>query len=291
MEDHDAPRAAPLLSVVICTCNRSERLSDCLEALARNAASFAEPWEVIVVDNRSTDRTATLLDAWIAAGRLPLIAVSEPRVGLSNARNAALRVARGRLIAFTDDDCLVEPDWLRALRDAFAASPTADAIGGWVGLHDDQDAAVSIRTRPDACWIGDVASALATLIGCNFSIRAAVLRQVGDFDERLGAGSPARSGEDLDLFHRLIRAGARLRYDPSITVRHAHGRRDPTEVRRGYLIGRGAYYGKHILRGDAVVLRQAAREISAMVRARHGQGIRLLARGVWLRLAHRQKLE
>ena len=279
--------SAPLISVVIATRDRRESLTRCLDALAASGAGFAPGWQAIVVDNGSRDGTAQFLAERRLRNDLPLEVIVEDRPGLSFARNAGLARARGEIIAFTDDDCLVEPDWLTRLAAAYRETDAADAIGGWVGLHDPADLPVSIRISPYEVWITDCVHALAQLIGCNFSARAAALGRVGMFDPRLGAGSTAQSAEDLDLFHRMLRLGLRLRYDPTIRVLHAHGRRDPGALRRlqeGYVIGRGAFYAKHILAGDRRILLQSAREIAELARRGPRRLLKPLLRGAWLRV-------
>ena len=280
----------PRISVVIATRDRRDNLARCLAALASCGAGFSPSWQAIVVDNGSIDGTADLLGKYVAQGDLPLDVIVERRVGLAVARNAGLVRARGEIIAFTDDDCLVEPDWLTRIDDAYRTIEPADAIGGWVGLHDPADLPTSIRTARDAAWIEDGTHALTHLIGCNFSARAAAFRRVGMFDPRLGAGSLARSAEDLDLFHRMLRLGLRLRFDPTIRILHAHGRRDPIALRDlqdGYVMGRGALYAKHILAGDRSVLIQAAREVIDLARGDQRHFLKPLMRGAWLRLSGR----
>ncbi len=283
-------KSTPLISVVIATRDRRDSLARCLDALARNGAQFGAAWQTIVVDNGSSDGTAALLAQRQTRRDLALDVVAETQPGLAVARNAGLARAVGEIIAFTDDDCLVEQDWLAAMASAYRDTAAADAIGGWVGLHDPADLPTSIRISVEPVWITDSLHALAQLIGCNFSARAAAFRRVGLFDPRLGAGSPARSAEDLDLIHRMLRLGLRLRYDPSIRVRHAHGRRDPLALRRlqeGYVMGRGAFYAKHILAGDRGVLSQAAREIPRLACGTQRRLLKPLMRGAWLRMTGR----
>lgn len=282
--------ATPLISVVIATRDRRDSLTRCLDALATSGAQFGAAWQAIVVDNGSSDATAAFLAERRAQGDLPLDLVMEATPGLAVARNAGLAKARGEIIAFTDDDCLVEQDWLTSMATAYRETAAADAIGGWVGLNDPADLPISIRTALEPVWITDSMHALAQLIGCNFSARAAALRRVGPFDPLLGAGSAAQSAEDLDLFHRMLRLGLRLRYDPSMRLRHAHGRRDPLALRRlqdGYVMGRGAFYAKHIRAGDRGVLAQAACEIPRLARGKQRRLLKPLMRGAWLRMTGR----
>src|SRR5687767_259622 len=110
------------LTVAICTWNRSELLSKSLQQLTRMQQPCA-PWEVIVVNNGSTDETELVLDAFV--DRLPLRRVFEPAPGQSHARNAAVRQASGDYVIWTDDDVLVDAAWLIAYERAIKRWPEA----------------------------------------------------------------------------------------------------------------------------------------------------------------------
>lgn len=257
----------PRISVIVCTRDRVGRLDACLGQIAASGREAAVRWELVAVDNGSADGTREFLERWSRAVDHPIVVASEPRLGLSAARNAGVRAARGSVLAFVDDDCLVERAWMRALATAHDATPTPDLVGGRVDLDDQADASVAIRPFEDAMEIEDFGALSARLIGCNFSVNAASMRAVGEFDERLGAGTAAQAAEDFDLFYRLLRAGKRLRYDPTVRVRHAHGRRDPAHVaalRRGYVRGAGALYAKHLLAGDTDLLRRFYWDLRAL---------------------------
>src|SRR5215471_18449301 len=117
-----------MLSVCICTYNRAQSLARTLDTLAaQNGIDWATV-EVIVVDNNCTDDTADVVAA--AAARLPVRRVIEQAQGLANARNRALSVSRGPWIIFTDDDVLLEPDWLPSYAEAFEAFPEASFAAG-----------------------------------------------------------------------------------------------------------------------------------------------------------------
>jgi len=294
----------PNISVVLCTRNRRDSLARCLDSLARAADRAGLSWELVLVDNGSSDGTAELVAARQAAGDLPIGALAEARPGLARARNRGIAAAQGAIIAFLDDDCLVPPDWLALLAGVFHTGTDIDAIGGRVDLHDPSDWPTSIRPFPDGVQVVDLPTAFVRMIGCGFAARAAALRRVGPLDERLSAGTPAGSAEDLDLFFRLLKRGCRLRYEPAVRLEHAHGRARAEQLLplyRNYLIGRGAFYAKHLLRGEPAILRMAGRE--ALDLARGGlvalaaapsppalsawRQLGLLLLGGWLRLSGR----
>ena len=118
-------RAPDGLAVIVATRNRSADLERLLEGLTACAPPLGRPWELLVVDNGSTDDTPAVLAAF--RGRLPLRALREERAGKSRAVNAGIRAAPQPLLAFTDDDAIVGPSWLRAIERA--AGTHADALG------------------------------------------------------------------------------------------------------------------------------------------------------------------
>ena len=188
------PAADPAIdfSLILCTRNRAG-------ALARTFAAYealrtAARWEMIVVDNGSTDATGAVIAAQARAGRLPLVPVAEPRPGLARARNAGLRHAAGRIICFSDDDCYPAADFIDAWLHAFAASPL-DYAGGRVELFDPADAAVTIQTRREpAAFPPRRFIAPGAVHGANMVFRRATVAALGPFLEPFGlpGGVPPR---------------------------------------------------------------------------------------------------
>jgi len=238
---------APRLSIVLSTRDRAAFLPDALRALER--IESPAPWELIVVDNGSTDATPDVLRAFAASTRVAFRAVHEPRPGLSRARNAGWRAATADVIAFTDDDCYPAPDFVDAWLACFT-DPAVGYAGGRITLHDPADAPVTIQLLDTPVEFVPRTFARAGVIqGANMAARRTVLDALGGFDERLGAGTPFPS-EDLDFVSRAAAAGWAGRYDPRPSVAHHHRRRTPEQVealRRGYDLGRGAYYAKCLL--------------------------------------------
>lgn len=241
----------PVVSVIVCTRNRCAALAELLESLGRLSVPSDISWEVVVVDNGSTDGTALLLDS--AVRRLPLRRVFEQRKGLSRARNAGLRAATGEIVAFTDDDCIPSPEWLARIAEEFGRDAGLAGIGGRVELHDARDFPITIRTSRVREALTDAHQLPALMVGCNMAFRRWAMDAVGEFDITLGAGTPVGSAEDTDYIYRALLLGLRIEYVPDVLLAHNHGRRRieaVAQLKRSYARGRGALLTKYLLRAD-----------------------------------------
>jgi glycosyltransferase involved in cell wall biosynthesis len=216
-----------LLTLAICTRNRAARLRRLLEGLTRQHTVDA-PWEVLVVDNGSTDGTAAVAAGF--AGRLPLRHLCEPCIGLSNARNRAVEEAAGEVIVWVDDDVEVPESWLGAWVDGIRAHPGASFFGAGVRVVFDVEPPTWIR----ACW-----SRLAPLFaervvpvegglvdpgylpfGANFAVRTAVQRGAR-YDPSLGRrGTSVYGGEETTLLSALVQAGHEGRWIAGAELDH-----------------------------------------------------------------------
>jgi GT2 family glycosyltransferase len=233
----------------VCTRNRAESLRAFLLAASQLRRPPGWSMGLLVVDNGSTDTTRAVFQQ--EAPRLPMHAtiVTEPKPGLSAARNAALRISTADVIAFTDDDCLPQADWAEALSahlDQCLSVPTV--LGGRVELHNPQDLPMTINTSRIPRLVQTPTLELSSFLGCNMVIPRSVVQRVGGFDETLGAGARFHSAEDWDYLYRALCNGFVLKYCPDVVVFHNHGRRnarDRARLRRGYAIGAGALYWKH----------------------------------------------
>ncbi len=233
------PSAANLsVSVIVCTKNRPKELARCLRSLL---ATTDRPDEVIIVDNEPSASASR-----IVIESLPVIYVAESRPGLSRARNAGLREATGDIVAFTDDDTCVHPDWIRRLREAFD-SPQVMSVTGLV-LPSELDTPAKVAFEKG---MGGFSQGYQRIIydgefmertkrggtpvwrigaGANMAIRREAFDLVGGFDERLGAGA-AGCSEDSEFWYRLLAAGGQCRYEPAAVAFHYH-RSDFADLRR-----------------------------------------------------------
>ncbi|HSU94353.1 MAG TPA: glycosyltransferase [Gemmatimonadaceae bacterium] len=246
MSDAAAPLDPPLLSLIVCTRDRSGRLDAFFEALGRMRARAA--WELVIVDNGSTDDTPVRLEALAGSLEAPVTIVCEPRPGLGRARNVGVAAARGALLAFTDDDCYPAVDYIDSVAHAFADRERG-FIGGRILLYDAQDHPVTIRVDSTAIPIPPCSVVPTGLVqGANMAFRREVLERIGGFDDALGPGTPF-CNDDVDAVARASAAGFAGSFVPEPVVHHHHGRRDPAEISalwRSYDHGRGAYYAKCI---------------------------------------------
>ena len=254
--------APPFISVIIATRERPESLAACLRAFER--VSYPQ-YEIIVVDNApATEATRDLILGNFEAN--PCIRYArEEHPGLGWAHNCGLRYARGEIVAFTDDDVIVDVHWLSELLRGFAAEAMVGCVTGlvvpkeietsaqfWFEQHSGFNKGFRQRIfdlgahRPGDRLFPYRASMFGT--GANMAFRAGALRAVGGFDPVLGPGTPAKNCEDLDAYFRVIQAGYTLVYQPSALVRHVH-RTDYSALREQYFtygVGLTAYLTKCI---------------------------------------------
>ncbi|MES2521642.1 MAG: glycosyltransferase family A protein [Gemmatimonadota bacterium] len=240
----------PAIALVVCTRNRGAQLPVTLASHAAMRPSV--PWELVLVDNGSTDSTPALLRDFAARASFSVTLVHEPRPGLASARNAGVRAARAPLLAFTDDDCYPDHDLLDRWVECFA-DPAIGYAAGRILLHDPEDFPITIRTdlEPQTLRPGAFVEP-GFLQGANMAFRRELLRELGGFDPALGPGGRFNF-EDLDMSSRASSAGAAGGYFPGPTVRHHHRRRHPAQIadlRHSYARGRGAYFASLLLRGD-----------------------------------------
>src|SRR5579883_2283228 len=134
------------MSVVVSTRNRADALPNLFEALGKQTISGRIPWELVIVDNGSSDGTGAKIRELASRAAFPVAAIFEGRRGKSRGLNTGLAAARGRIVALTDDDGIPAADWLQRIFEYFASHPDVGCLGGRVELYDRADAPISIRT-------------------------------------------------------------------------------------------------------------------------------------------------
>jgi glycosyltransferase involved in cell wall biosynthesis len=241
----------PTLSVIVCTRNRSRLLAEACGAILA-VDSPGEPWELLIIDNGSTDDTLDIAHQVAAEDARVRVEVEE-RLGLSNARNAGIRHARGELLLFVDDDAFPAPGWLvglaKALRleDVLAAGgPVEPRFAGelpeWFG-----------PTYRPYVTVWDLGPELVDLHyneyprGANMGFRRETFERFGGFSHHLGrTGSSLLSCEETELCLRIERGGGRVVYTPEAPVEHHV---DASRITEGWMIDRFGAQG----RSEAIV--------------------------------------
>ncbi len=253
-------QTAPFVSIIVATRDHPEYLARCLPTLM---ALHYPCYEVIVVDNAPTTTAAAdfIQQAYSDESRIKY--VREDRPGLSLARNCGMRVARGEILAFTDDDVIVDSYWLIELVKAFSSGDGVACVTGLVlpleletqaqawfeefgGFNKGSTRRIFDRTSSyvDIPLYPFAAGQFGT--GANMAFTSAFLRSVGGFDPVLGTGTRTGGGEDLSTFFQVIISGHRLVYEPASLLYHLH-RRDYFQLRKQiyyYGVGLIAYLTK-----------------------------------------------
>jgi len=239
------PGPLPSLTIAICTKDRAVRLSRLLTSLmaVRDRSPFPKT-DILVVDNASVDDATRAAAASFPGVRY----VFEPKAGLNFARNAALANATGDILAFLDDDVVVDSHWLDGLATAVRGAPDA---GGFTGLvlpfRLDSEAQIAFEENGGFGRGFQRRAFYATSFryplhpsgaglmgaGCNMAFDRALLLQLGGFDDALDTGSPLPGGGDLDIFYRVLRSGRPMIYEPAYAVYHEH-RETIDQLRRQY---------------------------------------------------------
>src|SRR6185436_13962447 len=216
-----------MLSVAICTYKRASLLNHVLDSVARQSLA-KDQFEIVIVDNGSTDRTREV----VAAAQMKdsrIRYVVEPKAGIAHARNRALQEARGENLAFIDDDAWADPKWLENLIAPLRSiSPTPECIAGpvslvWDGRRPDwfPDRFESLLCRYDMGDAPHFLSADGYLLTTNSLFHRKTLLRLGGMRTDLGHKRKSLlGGEDNDIFKRLIANGHRVYYQPTAHVNH-----------------------------------------------------------------------
>jgi len=219
------------ISVVLCTYNRCESLAKTLESAASLTVPNSLEWEILVVDNNSTDQTRKVVEAFNNEHSGCVRYLFEPQPGLSQARNAGIREARGQIIAFLDDDVTLERTWLQNLTSHLHNGKWAGAGGrvipewncpppSWLSL----DQWYALGPLPNFEFGPDARELTEPPFGANMAYQKKMFEKHGGFRTDLGRRPGSlMSNEDTEFGSRLLLAGERLRYEPSAIVYHPVG--------------------------------------------------------------------
>lgn len=254
------------VSVIICTWNRAKSLAAVLTSLEASTTPEGLEWEVLLVDNNSRDDTRAVCESFVKRNGSRFRYLFEGQQGKSNALNAGIRQAHGDIIALTDDDVSIHPDWVAQIYDAFQKFECA-GVGGRI---------VPVWTCQQPSWIdldgpfhhiafggivrfekGDAPIPLSsTATGANMAFRRSIVEKYGPFRTDL-SGNHADSrrlgdllgGEDTEYCRRLMLGGERLMYVPAAIVYHPVEQHRTT---RKYLQSFAFHYGRWMVRVDGM---------------------------------------
>jgi GT2 family glycosyltransferase len=253
---------APFASVVVATRDRPESISRCVTSLLElDYPSF----EIVVVDNAPATSATRRLVTEQFGGNAKVKYVREDQPGLAAAHNRGISEARGSIIAFTDDDVTVDHHWLLELARSIERGDDIACVTGMIlpaeletpaqvwaqdywryckGFTERRFNLENGRRIPLYPYAAGVFGS-----GANMAFRSEVLSDIGGFDPAIGVGTPARGGDDLAAFFRVVAAGRTLVYSPTAVVKHWNSR-DYRSLRRqayGYGVGLGAYLTKMVI--------------------------------------------
>lgn len=221
------------LSIIICTYNRSQNLVECFNCLDQQRLERNLNWEIILVDNNSSDATKAAVEDYSKTTTLDIHYVFEANQGLSIARNTGIKHSTGNYIAFIDDDIRVTPTWLNSIYSSFIEH-NCDAVGGRIHLESPESLPEWIT--PDMYgFLGhqDFGSEPRPMdgisefpFGGNMAIQRRIIDLIGNFDTNLGRKGEGLKkdelfkGEETDFFQRLANAGGKFYYHPDALVFH-----------------------------------------------------------------------
>ncbi len=216
------------ITIVLCTYNRQRSLFHALQSLSELEIDAALEYEIVAVDNNSSDQTKGTVESFIKKNS-HVRYVFEPKQGISNARNAGIANAKGEIILFVDDDVIIDPKMLTNIMH-FTKEHDFDAIGGRVlplyspqtpqWIKDCRD----ILSGPIVCHdYGDKIKlydqTMFPFIGAMMVVKKNVFEELGGFKPELGVGS-GLLGEDTEFFIRIRNAGKKIYYNPDLLVWH-----------------------------------------------------------------------
>ncbi|AKG22498.1 glycosyltransferase family 2 protein [Calothrix sp. 336/3] len=235
------------ISAIICTHNRDTYLGAAIDSLL--AQDFAAGFEVIVVDNGSSDRTRQVVESRLSNPKLKYI--YEPVLGLSVARNAGAQAAQGDILAYLDDDAVASPQWLRVLYNAYEQNAQLAIAGGKVtlifpeGVSPPRWLSQGLAANLGAYDLGAtqvyIENPGLTPRGLNYSIRRCFLADIGGFDPNLGrVGKNLLSNEELQMTELALQRGWQVAYIPEAIAAH----NVPLErLQRSWYFNRGWWQG------------------------------------------------
>lgn len=266
-------RGRPSMPMKVSVCVPTIRFDTVADTIASIRNQRYPNWELLVIGQGAEDGIRPVVEH-AAGGDARVRYVHLKRRGLSIARNHALDIATGDVVAFTDDDCEAPEDWLDQVVTAFERYPHVGLVFGSLNKPEPQPS--RFRVCPEFAAEELIYDPIATnrqapaafgACGANFSVRRDAARRIGYFDEHLGAGARFPAAEETDYVLRGEMLGIAMYCTPNLVIQHTHGYRYGFKAvyahRRAYARGNGALAAKHTLLGDDRGRRWLRSEVSA----------------------------
>ena len=234
-------------SVVIATYNRAHLLVETLRSLDAQHIPPTLQWEIIVVDNNSSDRTKETVRRFGETSSVAIRYEFEPRLGQSFARNTGIEAAKGALILFTDDDILPDRTWVSGILSALTIDrlhgvggrvlPQWEAaLPGWLSARPDLLSWLALVEEDTPCLLEYPLSPTRRIVGASMAFRREVFEEFGLFQTSLGhRGRRFYGQEEVEFIHRLLLKGKRIGYEPSVVVHHRLG---ASRLRKSFFVRR-----------------------------------------------------
>lgn len=242
------------VSVLICTCNRPEDIGSAIRSIIAN--SYPD-FELVILDQSDNDKTQNVVNECIKA----FLKIRYFRItsrGLGKAKNFGIKKCQGEIIAFTDDDCIVDNEWIEKIVLLFERNPDISIIFGSVlapSGYNITDGFIPLYQARDRVFKGPYAKIQARGIGANMAIKKDLFNKIGDFDEMLGPGAPLPGNVDYDYSYRALRNGFQIFESSSVKVTHFAIKKwgkEAIDKFRQYEISRLAVYLKYVRCGDGI---------------------------------------
>ncbi|MGD9667555.1 MAG: glycosyltransferase family 2 protein [Hyphomicrobiaceae bacterium] len=285
--------SVPSFAVIVATRNRGAKIAGLLNSIV---GSVTTDFEAVIVDQSTNQDTYRTIEPFLSDARIRYVHSELP--GTSRARNRGIALTRAPLIAITDDDCIVPPDWLSALTQPFLDDPRIGVVFGNVDAvpvnEPGHTPTIHFNSSRTVSELRMVWSSPHLSLGASMAIRRAILEDVGGFDEHLGPGATFQAAEDNDLAWRALIAGWRIRENAEVSVLH-DGFRTLDELRElvkrdFYGVGgtiakyiKGGYWRVNILLFSCLVEFGIVEPFTAILMRRFPRGLRrpyMLLRGL-----------
>lgn len=243
------------VTIAVATMERPAALSRCVDAILRGETL---PNQLLIVDQSRDDRTEHLVAGAGWDRVVPVTYLRKSETGLARSRNAAVAHASQPIVVFTDDDCVADGRWLSSIVRRFDSAERPDAVTGRIlplGPDTPGFYGVSLRTSEIPAVYAGRSIPWRAGSGANTAVRREWFQRIGEFDTRLGGGSPGCAAEDVDILYRLLRAGAQLSYEPGAIIFHERQEADRRlRSRPSYGFGMGAFCAIWVRRYDSFAL-------------------------------------